>query len=158
MATPRALGCRGRRSSNALVYRVLQLAPLPCHAFHTNFFYTGRPSHFCRTFIFTFPTFKSHKNSNASTIYPPPVPGLQRTLTCSARASFFWRYALVRVAPTAAKCPSSWPTWSLGGRPRTVCFVGRGRASAELSDSCRIRGILVQWPSQEIPSSTPNSV
>ena len=45
---------------------------------------------------------------------PRPSAGLQRTLSCSARASCFWRYALVREAPTAAKCPLSWPTWSLG--------------------------------------------
>ena len=35
-----------------------------------------------------------------------PVPGLQRTLTCRARASCFWRYALVREAPTSGQMPA----------------------------------------------------
>ena len=30
--------------------------------------------------------------------------GVQRTLSCGARASSLWRYALVREAPTAVKC------------------------------------------------------
>ena len=63
---------------------------------------------------------------------------VQRTLSC------FWRYALVREAPTATKCPLSWPTWSLGGR-RAGCVqlyvwrargCGRWTAGIELECVC----------------------
>ena len=58
-------------------------------------------------------------------------------LTCSARASCFWRYALVREAPTAVKCPpcASWPTWSraralaTADRPRRRGCVGSAAAA-----------------------------
>ena len=91
-------------------------------------------------------------------------------MSCSARASCFWRYALVREATTAAKCPLSAVIRHRHGRSRPpqaqaagMCRVGPAAAAAgvltrELSRgcSCEIGRILVQnWPSLKVMRATP---